>query len=263
MGRDMYLSLCEDPTSLGFFGQEVERRIEELCVRATAEQIEEFFAFYDNDGGNLQAAYDEYIEVRAEENPIQNMADQAGGNPALAWGRREMCSRIQNAMVNVQRSRNVGTYTFGGSDYLVTGGVTWGDDPTEACADVSMISWLDLYPTPQRRKFWELDLDEHCPYKSAAEFPNFPELFHVVQMGPKEILLWLNASFLQQDPDSSVGYTAESKRREDLYSLQPELYTLLRRAKFDRVSLIRWVESGPIVDYLPRTGGKDEPPRES
>lgn len=245
MGADMYLSICGDPANLGFTSGEIAERIRQICSMASESMIDEFFNNFSMDCG-LQAAYEVHLEECADKNPLQELVDQAGEKPSVAWGRREMARRIEEAYQEVLDSREVAGYTIGGTDYLLTGGVTWGDDPTEQCANMSMLDWINLYPTPQRRKTWELNFEEHCPYATASEFPVQGDLYKVVQVGEHDILLIVAQP--QRDNDGVL------ERRTPLNDrgLPENFRVLLWRAGIDRVRMIRWCPDGSKVDYLPK-----------
>lgn len=61
-------------------------------------------------------------------------------------GPLEVRRRLQHAVRDVmRRNREVGVVTIAGGNYLVSGGMSWGDPPTEAYDLLEFIGYFDLF----------------------------------------------------------------------------------------------------------------------
>jgi hypothetical protein len=57
--------------------------------------------------------------------------------------------RLQHASRDLtQRNREVAVITVAGRRYMVSGGMSWGDPPTDACDALDLIGYFDLFDEP-------------------------------------------------------------------------------------------------------------------
>lgn len=61
----------------------------------------------------------------------------------------EVRRRSQVAVTELmQRNREVAVITIAGANYLASGGMSWGDPPTDACERIELIGYFDLFEEP-------------------------------------------------------------------------------------------------------------------
>jgi hypothetical protein len=129
MGADMLLYYCEYPTSYKKAMPTIEYRIENLADKTLNFIAEELLWCEAND-----LAKD--IEKELKEEDLYKLNDLIGIKT------REMIrGRIRQAIEDMSDwRRDIACLTLGGTNYIFSGGLSWGDLPTDACEMINLVS---------------------------------------------------------------------------------------------------------------------------
>ena len=173
MGADLIIYRCSHPCNLGLSVPEGKERLRKYAFEATPQLLDAFFDNYGNGVRDLQDAYAEEVGDGDMEHLAQSHEEGASGEPMLDWGRKKFWERLEEAYKDTVESpgaRDVTDLSFGGLIFLVSGGMSWGDEPTEAGPYLGLLDWTGVFDTTGNGSDGELkkgilDLSTaHVPY---------------------------------------------------------------------------------------------------
>lgn len=103
-------------------------------IRKTREQAFEKLKTYDKDDLIERLSFVDYLLADSDDNDV------------VVSDAIDLVSQCLNNVYDWSDhgSRDTAIVRFGNDRFLVTGGMTWGDDPTDAYRDVLIVSVLDL-----------------------------------------------------------------------------------------------------------------------
>ena len=131
MGADMLLYHCECPTSYDKAKPIIEYRIENIDDD-TLDMIADELLFHEN--------YDTE-EIDLEEDDLYKL-DELDTIQSRAMVRR----RIKEAVDEIWHPRRDVTYlTLKDTLYMFSGGMTWGDEPSDACSIISLLNCSGVF----------------------------------------------------------------------------------------------------------------------
>ena len=143
MGADMLLYCCEDPTNYTKAWPVIEYRIESL----TDDQLEDIAddcLWYD-----AETLREEYEDQELKEEDLYQINDLYG--IALRKMVRERLLEAVKELIGSPEDdfagwrRDLAHMTLGETSYMFSGGMSWGDQPSEACDYIKLIEESGLF----------------------------------------------------------------------------------------------------------------------
>ena len=171
MGADLVIYTCAHPSNLGLTEAEGKEWLRKYAFSATRQLLDAFFESFGDGNGDLHSHYSDAVGDGNIEHLAQSQKEDASVDPELDWGRSEFWARLEAAYGDTVENngvRDVTDLVFGGLTYMVSGGMTWGDEPTESGPLLSLLDWTGIFdsvqPDGEIRK-GVLDLSTtHIPY---------------------------------------------------------------------------------------------------
>jgi len=143
MGADMLLYCCEDPTDYAKAWPVIQYRIDNMN-NDHLDGIAEESLWYE-----AQEAWEEISDMDIKEDDLYHL------NDLYPIKMREMVrEKLKEAVSQLIGSpesdfgnwrRDVATMTLNGASYMFTGGMSWGDSPSEACEYMSLIETAGIF----------------------------------------------------------------------------------------------------------------------
>ena len=170
MGADLIIYRCPAPSNLGLTNEEGKERLRQYAFSATEQLLD---AFFDEFGStrSLQATYAEEVGDGDMEHLAQAQEEGASAEPMLDWGRKHFWERLETAYketVECPGSRDLTELTFSGINYMLSGGMSWGDEPTESGPHLGLLDWTGVFdPDGSEGELLKRVLDlstAHVPY---------------------------------------------------------------------------------------------------
>jgi hypothetical protein len=131
MGADMCLSICEDPTDWDMAKEVIEYRLENICSEVIDSIVEHYFH------GELEDAILEKEKTLSEDDLYD--LDDLSGKASQELGIRRLKEALDEVFGDGYR-RDVASIMLKDTYYIVSGGMTWGDPPTDAMAYIDIIA---------------------------------------------------------------------------------------------------------------------------
>ena len=139
----MLLYCCEDPTDYAKAWPIIQHRIESLSNN-DLENIADDYLWYD-----AQEIDDELEELKLSEKDLYKLNDLRGMK-VREMVREKIMEAVVELIGNPENGfgpyrRDVACMQLSGVSYIFTGGMTWGDQPSEACDYMNVIDGTGLF----------------------------------------------------------------------------------------------------------------------
>ena len=139
----MLLYCCEDPTDYAKAWPIIQHRIESLSNN-DLENIADDYLWYD-----AQEIDDELEELKLSEKDLYKLNDLRGMK-VREMVREKIMEAVVELIGNPENGfgpyrRDVACMQLSGVSYMFTGGMTWGDQPSEACDYMNVIDGTGLF----------------------------------------------------------------------------------------------------------------------
>lgn len=167
MGADLVLYVCACPSNLGLDTLGGIARIKEYVKDLSVAELD---AYFDNYKGccTLDQAYEE--EFGEDPTLVEELAaghEEPEPEPRpyrLAWGREIIEEDLLDAHKRVfeDGSRETSTLTLEGLDFEISGGMTGGDEPTDAGPLLTKLDFTGIFDLPVRKGMLDLSTG-HIP----------------------------------------------------------------------------------------------------
>ena len=147
MSADFVIYTCAHPSNLGLDHDQARSRLKEYALSVDREELNAFF----EESGQSETLEEAYLE-EVGAGPLEHLGDMldadASIEPDLQWGREQLCSKLLSAYDQTFEdtgSREIAELSLGGLTFLVSGGMSWGDDPTEAGPLLRRLDWTGVF----------------------------------------------------------------------------------------------------------------------
>ena len=143
MGADMMLYCCEDPTNYEKAWPIIQYRIDSISDK-NLEAIAEDYLWYE-----AQETWEEINDMEIKEEDLYKLNDLYGIKI-----RNMVREKLQEAVRVIIGSpedsfggwrRDIAHMTLKGTTYIFSGGMSWGDQPSEACDFIALIDASGLF----------------------------------------------------------------------------------------------------------------------
>ena len=143
MGADMLLYCCEAPTSYAKAWPVIEYRLESL-TNDQLEAIAEDCLWYD-----AQEIWEEHEELNLKEDDLYKL-DDLYGISLRKMVREKLMEAVKELIGSPEGNfstwrRDLAHMTLGETSYMFSGGMSWGDQPSEACDYYNLIENSGLF----------------------------------------------------------------------------------------------------------------------
>ena len=143
MGADMLLYCCEDPNDYAKAWPIVQHRINSL-TDDDLENIADDYLWYDS-----QEIDEELEDIELSEEDLYKLNDLKGMKIREMVKKRLMESVVE-LIGNPENGfgpyrRDIACMQLNGVSYMFSGGMTWGDQPSEACDHINIIDGSGLF----------------------------------------------------------------------------------------------------------------------
>lgn len=146
MGADLILNYCSHPSNLGLTTEEGKELLRKFAFSATPELLD---AFFDHASGTtLEQEYAEEVGDGDLEHLSRAQDTDGSAEPLFDWGRARLWKNLEDAYDSVfgyQGRRDLGLYKFGGLYFALSGGMSWGDEPTFSGPKLSLLDWTGVF----------------------------------------------------------------------------------------------------------------------
>jgi len=188
MGQDLILYCCANPDNLGLDDAAAKVRISLCASMLTEEQVEDYYDSYGFGLLGLNSYMEEYIhQFGSPPTPTEELSECLVEPPPvqlpepLSWAREQIEQELLNAYVPVEKGyRDINTFTLCGLDYSFSGGMSYGDEPTESGRQISRLGWLGAFDIPVRKAVLDLST-AHIPESILNENPADLDVVHRCQ----------------------------------------------------------------------------------
>lgn len=154
MGADLCLVWCREPSDLGTDDDEAAAKVRAAVLKMSREGLREYLEC------ELESDLDDALHDKLEELGLADVGDMADDDLYAVEVELAGTSFVDAAMELRLYRRDVSSIQIDGACYAITGGMSWGDTPTDAYQYVSRLSWIDelLYAEPDP-KIEEVELE--------------------------------------------------------------------------------------------------------
>jgi hypothetical protein len=147
MGADLILGSCPHPVSYGLSEEEAKALLRAFASSTRREGVEDYCRHFVPSG--CACLGDLYEEV-SEESDLDELADTilTEEEALTAWGTRYLAEALLEAYDEVMMPlgrRDVETISVGPIQVVVSGGMSWGDAPTEGMDYLLLLAWSGVF----------------------------------------------------------------------------------------------------------------------
>jgi len=137
MGADMCLAVCEDPYNLDAAKEIIEYRLGLIRGEELMEIAENYFCWELDDAADVRMK-----ELRESDLfHINNFEEKVREEVAMDLGIRKIREALEDIIYSSDNGyrRDIASMLLGGVHYLFSGGMSWGDNPSEAMTPINIL----------------------------------------------------------------------------------------------------------------------------